>query len=101
VDKETALAVCGAALGIAGLLLVFIGFIIAKADNSYNTARAKRFVWMARTGLIPFLASLICCWFSIWAVQGANWSGDHLLALFKLALVITGIYAIIATLVTT
>jgi hypothetical protein len=27
VDKEVALAVCGAVLGIAGLLLVFIGFL--------------------------------------------------------------------------
>ena len=100
-DKEVALAVMGGALAIAGLLLVFIGFITAKADQTYNTARGARFLWVARAGLIPLLASLACCLLSVWSVQGAAWSGNHLLDLLKLTLAITALYAIIATFLTT
>lgn len=99
-DKDSALAIFGGSLALAGLLLVFIGFILPKTE-AYSEQTADKFRWLARVGLIPFIMALACCWFSVWAIQGGHWSGAHLWGVLKLTLVLTGIYAIIATLVST
>lgn len=100
IEKDAALAVFGGALALAGILLVFIGFILPNI-NTYSQQTADKFRLLARLGLIPFLAALLCSWFSIWAVQGGSWSGTHLWWVLKLTLVLTGLYAILATFVST
>jgi hypothetical protein len=100
IERDAALAVLGASIALAGLLLVFIGFILPRTET-YSQQTADKFRWLARAGLIPFMASLFCAWASIWAAQGGHWSGTHLWGVLKLLLVLTAIYAIIATLVST
>jgi uncharacterized membrane protein len=100
IERDAALAVLGGALALAGVLLIFIGFILPKTE-AYNERTADRFRWIARLGLFPFLAALFCAWVSIWAVQGGLWSGMHLWGVLKLTLVLTAIYAIISTVVST
>jgi hypothetical protein len=100
IERDAALAVFGGAIGLAGLLLVFIGFLLP-AMNQYNANAADKIRWVARTGLLPFVACLLCAWISIWAIQGGAWSGTHLWGVLKLTLAITAIYAIISTIVST
>lgn len=100
IERDAALAILGGAIGLAGLLLVFIGFILPRTQT-YNENSADKFRWLARIGLVPFLAALFCAWSSILAIQGARWSGTHLWGVLQLALVLTAAYAIIATLVST
>lgn len=94
------MAVLGGALALAGVLLIFIGFILPKTE-AYSETKADKFRWIARLGLIPFLAALFCAWASISAVQGSVWSGMHLWGVLRLTLVLTAIYAIISTVVST
>src|ERR1700722_10329062 len=96
IERDAAIGVFGGALTLAGLLLVFIGFLLPKTD-AYNVHTGDKFRRIARAALIPFMACLACSWFSIWAIQGAPWSEDHLWGVLKATLVLTGIYAIIAT----
>lgn len=100
IERDAALAVFGGAIALAGLLLVFIGFLLPGL-NQYNANAADRIRWVARCGLVPFVACLTCAWLSIWAVQGGVWSETHLWGVLKLTLAVTAIYAIISTVVST
>jgi hypothetical protein len=96
-DKDVALGILQAAIAIGGLLLVFIGFLLARGDRE-DLARVRRKIRLvAIAGLIPFVAALICSWQSIWAIQGASGSALYLFCTFKIVLVLTLIYAIMAT----
>lgn len=94
-DGAIYLAVLKSSIALAGLLLVFIGFLLAKADQ-FHTKLGKKFKRLSLCGLIPFLFAITCSLVSIWAMQGARESGLHILFLFKLLLAVTSIYAIIA-----
>src|ERR1700733_6239111 len=98
IERDAALAIFGGAIALAGLLLVFIGFLLPGL-NQYSATAADRIRWIARFGLIPFAACLSCAWVSIWALQGPGWSGAHLWGVLKLTLALTAAYAIIATFV--
>jgi hypothetical protein len=100
IERDAALAVFGGAIGLAGLLLVFVGFLIP-GIGQYNSRAADKIRWIARFGLIPFVLCIGCAWVSIWAVQGAQWSGMHLWGVLKLTLAVTALYAIISTFVST
>lgn len=99
-DKDVVLAVLSNDIAVAALLLVFAGFVIAKAESFQNERRADRFRLLARCSLVPILAALGSAWISIDGIQGCAWCSDHSLLSLKLVLALTGIYAIIAALVT-
>jgi hypothetical protein len=96
-DRESALAILGAAIGDAGLLLVFAGFLLIKAD-SYQTKRGDKFRWIAKAALIPLLAAIACTWIAVDAAQGGSWQGAYLYCSFKIVLAVSAVYAIIAVL---
>lgn len=98
-DKDISLAVMGNGIAIAGLLLVFIGFLLGKADSISLARTRKKVRFVAVAGLLPFLTALGCALLSIWAIQGAEWSAWHLLCSLKLALAFTAAYAIMAVVV--
>lgn len=91
------LGVMDAAVALAGLLLVFIGFLLARADQTTLQSRRVKVKRVAIGGLVPFVACLACVLQSIWAVQGAHLSATLLLGSFKIVLAFTAVYAIIAT----
>lgn len=93
-NENIALGVMQGAIGLAGLLLVFSGFLLSKAE-SFETKRGDRYRAIALSGLIPLLAALSCSWIAVWALQGAPWSSLHLLGVLKITLVFTAAYAII------
>lgn len=93
---DIALAILQAAIALAGLLLVFIGFLIGKADGQGLKSQRMRTKKIAAWGLVPFLAALGCGWQSVWAIQGAHRAAVYLLSTFKVVIAFTAIYAIIA-----
>lgn len=51
-------AVLGGAISLAGLLLVFIGFLFSQITASMSDTRQTRYRRAARLGLTPFCAAL-------------------------------------------
>ena len=96
-DKDVALAMMGAAVGLAGLLLVFSGFLLARAAQ-YETKRGDVYRILAKVGLIPILAAFGCTVIAVWAAEGGQWSQRYLYCGFNLTLAISAVYAIIGLL---
>ena len=61
--KDVVIAVLGASVGLAGLLLVFSGFVFAQADGfpkaTTDDAIINKYRTVGRFGLAPFLLSLL------------------------------------------
>ena len=96
-DKDVALGILQAAIAIGGLLLVFIGFLLSKADDIALASKRKKVRAVAVGGLVPFTAALACALQSLWAIQGAHSSAMGLFAMTKIVLALTMLYAIMAT----
>jgi hypothetical protein len=96
-DKDVALGILQAAIAIGGLLLIFIGFVLGRADREPLKGIRVRIRWVGIAGLIPFVAALFCSWQSLWVIQGAHESAMYLFCTLKIVLALTGIYAIMAT----
>ena len=99
-EKDTIIAALGSVIGLAGVLLVFIGFVYSHGESFSNVARARKYKRVAKAGLIPFSISLIVAWF---CVRWLQWSSptDYSIAIFllKCSLVSTLAYGIISVLV--
>lgn len=95
-ERDTILAVLQSDIGVAGLILVFAGFLLAKGET-YETRRGDKYRLLSRLSLFPILACATSIWISMDAIEGNAWCANHSLGSLKLVLVIAGIYAIIAT----
>jgi hypothetical protein len=82
------------AVSLAGLLLVFVGFVYSRAE-SYATKRGDLYKNVARAGFIPFGLSLLCAWISLAYLEGGT--SEYLMALvmFKVTLIATGLFAFV------
>ena len=96
IEKDVILAVLGSDIGIAGLVLVFAGFLVTKADSYEGSRSGDKFNWLAVVGLLPILAALASAWMCVDALQGGQWEADHILVMLKMVLALTGGYAIIS-----
>jgi uncharacterized membrane protein (DUF485 family) len=94
-EKDIALGLLAAILSVAGLLLVFCGFLFTKAE-SFETARGDKFKLLAKVGIIPLVASFGSAWVCTAAIGGNPWAIAHGFLLFKIALAISGFYSIIS-----
>jgi hypothetical protein len=97
-DKEISLAIMGGVLAIAGLLLVFSGFLFARSDQ-LEPKRGKKYRLIARLGLVPFVASIACTWISLQASKGNVWSVNSLECVFDAVLFLTSVYAVVSLLI--
>lgn len=93
-ERDTVLAVFSSGIALAGLLLIFSGFLFAKAA-SYETKRGNKYRWFACATLLPVIAALALSWMSLSALEGNIWASAHLLAGTKVLLALTGLFAII------
>jgi hypothetical protein len=93
-DQDTILAVLSSGIALAGLLLVFSGFMMAKAE-SLSSLRGDKYRYLSLGTLVPILFAIFLSWLSIDAIQGNKWAGYHLLIFLKIQLALTGAYAII------
>jgi hypothetical protein len=61
--KDVIIAILGASVGLAGLLLVFSGFVFAQADSfpkaTTDDSIINKYRNVGRLGLLPFLLSLV------------------------------------------
>jgi hypothetical protein len=94
VERDTILVALFSGIALAGLLLIFSGFLLAKAA-SYETRRGKRYRWFARATLIPILAALALSWLSLSAAEGNEWALGHLFTGIRIVLALTGLFAIL------
>ena len=98
--KDVAIALLGAAVAIAGLLLVVAGFVFSQV-NSFPSETTDdevlaRYEIAAKLGLIPFMAALVEAGAALlWLAQ----KGDHLYTCiiygFFLLLALTALYGLV------
>jgi hypothetical protein len=95
-QRDAAIAVIDAASALAGLLLVFVGFVYARGEGLSNVNRGAKFKNAARAGVLLFVAMLVCCWFSLNYIQDGS-QADYQIAMFafRVGLVVTGLYALL------
>lgn len=98
-DHDTILAVLQSGIGLAGLLLIFSGFLVTKAAT-FETRRGDKFRYLAIGTLAPVLATLVLSWMGVMALEGSSWAGHHLLTMLKISLALTAIFAIVGILAT-
>ena len=90
-QKDTIAAILGASAALAGLLLVFVGFVYARGE-SYETKRGDKFKLIAKFGVVPFLVALAC------TLSSAEWMLGHRdlfvcsIRLFQCSVVLTAAY---------
>lgn len=58
--KDIIIAIFGAGVGLAGILLVFVGFVYSHAESQPLEDDRKKYKLIAKIGLVPFLVSLLC-----------------------------------------
>lgn len=97
--KDTIAAILGASAALAGLLLIFMGFVYARGET-YSTRRGDKFRITAKIGIVPFVLSLACTWMStewmlwhtdafyLWTVRG-----------FEASTVLTALYGTLVVIV--
>jgi hypothetical protein len=76
-QKDIVLAVLGASVALAGLLLVFCGFLFTQADSLPSTTRDEvidKYRRAGKLGLVPFLLALIVAGDAFaWLLCPTNW----------------------------
>ena len=98
-DTDTILAVFQSGIDLAGLLLVFSGFLLSKADSFNSTRRGEKYRKLFYLTLIPLLAALFESFISLLALRGNQWSGGFLILGMEVSLILTALFAIIGILV--
>lgn len=85
-------AFLGASAALAGLLLVFIGFLYARGEGYANVRRGDLFKNVAKVGVLPFLVTLACASLSAEWFLGSAWAYDWAVWLFRIGLIATEVY---------
>lgn len=95
--KDIVPAIFGAGVGLAGILLVFVGFIYSRVET-FDLERVRRkFRRVARSAIAPFLLSLISAGLSLRWMLHPSWSVYLWARLtFYAAMVFTALYGIVA-----
>jgi len=95
-DKDVVLAILAAAVGLAGLLLVVVGYVFAQKSSFGSRADdtlIQRYETAGRLGLIPFLLALadaaVCVW---WLLQSSACLFSTVVFGFFLLLLFTAVY---------
>ena len=97
IAKDVIVAILGASVGLAGLLLVFVGFVYARAE-SFETRRGDRYRFVAKIGLLPVCLSLGAAWLCMCWLGGNPDAYGWAVLLFKISLIGTGLYGLMALL---
>lgn len=97
-SKDIAIGLLGAIVAVAGLLLIFSGFLFTKAE-SFESLRGDKFRTIGKLGVIPLIASFATAWVCLMAVQDNPWAVTWGIMVFKIALAISALYSIISLLI--
>jgi hypothetical protein len=98
-SKDVVVAILGASIGLAGLLLVVSGFVLAMIASfppQVPNARIRRYEWAAKAGLLPFVLALADAATGMaWMLRGAFWLYRCTVWGFFALLLLTGAYGVI------
>jgi|SRR6267378_1695454 len=95
--KDAVIAIFGAGVGLAGIVLVFIGFVSTHAENFQNNNRKRIFKLIAKIGLAPFSLAILSAFFSLLWLNGPADYSYHLADwLLRFSLGSTLLYGIIS-----
>ncbi|MFZ3200131.1 MAG: hypothetical protein WA175_03165 [Candidatus Acidiferrales bacterium] len=92
-DNNTILAVLQSEIGLAGLLLVFAGFLLTKSasvPSEYKT----RFTILCGVTLLSFLGDLGLSFLCVRIIKGNPWGEGHVLCDLEISLVLTALVGI-------
>jgi len=98
--QETVVSsILGASGGLAGILLVFVGFIYTRAEGFEVASRVRKYQAVGKVGLIPFAMALVCSWLCLqWFLSPDPMMYMWAVYSFQACLVLTGLYGIVALL---
>jgi hypothetical protein len=95
--KDIVLAVFGAAVGLAGILLVFVGFVYGHAETITLAIPREKHKLVAKMGIVPFLLSLLCATFCLrWMSYPSDIAFGSLSYSFYSCMGLTALYGIVA-----
>src|SRR5689334_4083673 len=97
IAKDVIIAILGSSVGLAGLLLVFVGFVYSKA-GSFQTRRGDFYKNVAKAGVAPFSAAIIAAWFCLLWLAGHPWAYGWAFFCFAVSTILTGVYGVVALL---
>jgi hypothetical protein len=83
-------------VSLAGLLLVFVGFIYSRADQFSNTKKADNYRNLARGSVLPLIPALVCAWLCVSYFQGHAPAYEMAVVCFQISLIVTAWYAFVA-----
>jgi hypothetical protein len=99
-NENIALAILQAAIALAGLMLVYSGFIFSKAASFADVRKQRRFTVLAKWAFVPTVSSIFCAFVGARALMPGHWGNiwalHWLIGVFELVLAISTVYAIIA-----
>lgn len=96
-EKDTILAVFGSSVGLAGIVLVFVGFVSSHGEGFQNNDRKRVFKRVGKAGLAPFTIALAAASLSLCWLENPNPTSYYFALLaFKLSMISTLLYGIIS-----
>lgn len=96
-EKEIVIAVFGASVGLAGVLLVFVTFVYSRVESFQSVPKQKKYKIVARIGLLPFLIALISAWLSLrWLQYSEATVYRGSIVSFQIAVILTALYGLIS-----
>lgn len=95
--KDIVIAVFGAAVGLAGILLVFVGFVYSRSETFDLEATRTKYARVAKVGIVPFLLSLASAALCLrWMLYQSATSYNLALCSFYWCMGLTALYGIVA-----
>ena len=91
-EKDLVAAILEADVALAGLLLVFVGFLFSREGGLIHE-RGDRFRNVARAVVLPFGLSLWCAWLCVSYLSGDITQARTIVVMFRLDLIVTAVYA--------
>jgi len=85
----------GAAVSLAGLILVFIGFVFTRAESMGTAALTKKYKNVARGGVIPLIPLMASGWLCLNYLSGDPGAYGLALLAFRTGFVVTAVYALV------
>jgi hypothetical protein len=103
ISKDVVIAILGAAVGLAGILLVFCGFILSQVwtFDPDEIAKSKRTAYkiVARIGILPFLGALMNAYLCVrWFITRSDALYSNVTCTFGFLLLATGLYGAVVVL---
>jgi hypothetical protein len=94
-QRQTAGTILQVATALIGLLLVFAGLVIAKAEQLANVKRGQQILHVARGCALPLIPAFVCSWLCVNVLQGDASAYQLVVITFRVSLIATAWYAFV------